>query len=142
MAKEKDTRIWKALNAVTRTKDASLLDDPDFEKFYTPFTINMALGHHDDTVLAANLMNERHWLSPQLQFMFLLNTIRPRFRKSEWLKATVSDDARDLAEYYGCSVRHARNLVSLHTSDQMTYIRRRLDKGGVVTKTGARHDSS
>jgi hypothetical protein len=138
----KDDRIWKCLNAVTRTKDASLLDDPEFAKFYTPYTINMALGHHADTVLAANLMNERHGLTPELQFMFLLHTIRPRFRKSEWLKTTVSDDAEALAEYYGCSVRHARTLVSLHTSDQMTYIRQRLEKGGASTKTGARHDTS
>ena len=138
----KDDRIWKALQAITKSKDARVLDDPEFEKFYTPFTINMALAHHDDTVLAANLMNERHWLDPRLQFLFLLHTIRPRFRKSEWLKATVSDDARVLAEYYECSVRHARHLVSLHTSDQMTYIRSRLDKGGATTKTGARHDRS
>jgi hypothetical protein len=140
MAK-KDSRIWTILNAITRTKDTTILDDPEFEKLYQPFVLNMALSHHADTVLAANLMNERPTLDPKLQFLFLLNTIRPRFRKSEWMKTTVSDDARDVAEYYGCSVRHARNLVSLHTSDQMTQIRRRLDKGG-TTKLGARHDTS
>ena len=138
----KNPRIWAYLRAVQQTKDMTVLQDPDFEKVYEPFIINRALGHHMDTVLAANIMNERNWLSPELQFMFLLNTIRPRFRKSEWLKTTVSDDARDLAEYYGCSVRHAHNLVSLHTSAQMAHIRSRLDKGGAVTKTGARHDSS
>lgn len=137
----RDPRIWKAIQAITKTKDVSILQDPDFDKFYSAYVVNMALSHHADTVLAANVMNERHGLEPRLQFLFLLHTIRPRYRKSEWLKATVSDDARDLAEYYGCSVRHARNLVSLHTSDQMTHIRRRLEKGGAVSRTGGRHDS-
>lgn len=141
MAK-KDPRFWSYLNAITRTKDASVAQDPDFASIYNPFVINMALSHHDDTVLAANVMNERPWIAPELQFAFLLNTVRPRFRKQEWLKTTVSDDVRTLAEYYECSVRHARNLVSLHTSAQMAHIRSRLDKGGVVTKTGARHDTS
>lgn len=138
----KNPRIWAYLRAVQQTKDMTVLQDPDFDKVYEPFIVNRALGHHMDTVLAANSMNERNWLSPELQFMFLLNTIRPRFRKSEWLKTTVSDDVKVVAEYYGCSCRHARNLVSLHTSAQMAYIRSRLDKGGAVTKSGARHDSS
>lgn len=136
-----DPRFWNILNALTRTKDTTIFDDPDFEKLYNPFVINMALSHHADTVMAANLMNERPGLPAELQATFLLNTIRPRFRKSEWLKSSVSDDVKNVAEYYECSVRQARALVSLHTPEQLVTIRTRLDKGG-TTKVSISRDQS
>jgi hypothetical protein len=136
-----DPRFWKYLGAIQHKKSTGPLDDPDFEKVYTPFMMNRALGHSDDTVLAANLMNERPGLDPRLQFHFLLNTVSPRYRKSEWMKAEVSDDVRDIAEYYECSVKHARSLVPLHSSDQLAQIRRRLEKGGAM-KAGRRGSST
>lgn len=132
-------RLWDYLGAITKTKDLSVLKDLDFDKVYTPFIVNMALSHHEDSVLAANLMNERSWLPANCQFLFLLNTLRARFRKWDALKNTVSDDAVALAEYYGCSVRRARDLVSLHSSDQMNDVHRRLDKGGAKV---SRHANS
>jgi hypothetical protein len=138
----KNPRIWAYLDAITKTKDMSVLKDADFEKVYKPFTINQALAHHQDSVLAANLMNERHHLPVDLQFRFLLNTLRARFRKSDWLKNTVSDDVKAVAEYYGCSVRHARGILSLHSSAQLTNIYARIDKGGAEKKKVPRHDNS
>ena len=124
------------------THDARLLDDPDFDKEYTPFIINKALSYHQDAILAANMMNERAHLSKKLQVLFLINTIASRKRYSKWVKATVSDDERLVAEYYGCSLRHARGLVSLHSSGQLMHMRVRTDKGGTTTKKVSRHDSS
>jgi hypothetical protein len=80
MAKAKQTpRIWDYLNAVNKSKDESVLRDADFDKQYNAFLINRALSQHEDTVLAANLMNERAHLPVDLQFRFLLNTVRARF---------------------------------------------------------------
>lgn len=135
-------RIWDYVNAVMKSKDRSVLKDPDFEKIYNAFIVNRSLSQHYDTVLAANLMNERSNLPPQAQFLFLLNTLDARFRKADWLKHTVSDDEKCVSEYYGCSVRHARGLVALHTSEQLTTIRARIDKGGAVGKRVPRHDNS
>ena len=104
-----------------------------------PFIVNRAFSYHEDSVLAANLMNERTHLDKRLQALFLLNTMRSRARFSRWLKPTVSDDVREVAEYYGLSLRHARELVSLHTSDQLLSIRRRLEKGGTAMKKSSRH---
>jgi hypothetical protein len=116
----------------------SVLDDADFDKVYDPFLINRALSQHEDSILAANLMNERPGLAPAAQFLFLLNTLRARKRFGEWLKHTDSDDVCAIAEYYGCGRRHARDLVSLHTSEQLTTVYRRIDTGG-TTKV-ARHE--
>jgi hypothetical protein len=130
------------VGAISHTKDRSILDDPEFDKAYQAFIINRAFSHHADSLLAANLMNERAHLSPALQFHFLLNTLRPRKRYSDWMKNTVSDDVSTVAEYYECSERHARSLVSLHSSEQLDYIRKRLEKGGASSKKVPRHDST
>lgn len=115
------------------------MDEPQFAKEYVPFIVNRALSYHQDAVLAANAMNERPWLEPAMQFLFLLNTLAARKRFSKWIKTTVPDDVRTVAEYYGCSLRHARDIVPLHTKEQMKIIRSRLEKGGAA-KAGTRHD--
>jgi hypothetical protein len=135
-------RIWDYLNAITQTKDITVLDDLDFDKVYQPFIINKMLSQHRDCVLAANMMNERPDTPKKAQFLFLLNTLRPRFRKNEKsVKQTDPDDVGALAEYYECSTRHARDLMSLHSSAQLAIIHKRLDKGG-ITKKGRTHGES
>ena len=118
------------------------MDEPEFSKDYVPFIINRALSYHQDAVLAANAMNERPWLDAALQFQFLLNTLATRKRFSKWIKTSVPDDVRAVAEYYGCSLRRARELVDLHSMEQMKIIRSRLEKGGTATKAGSRHDDT
>ena len=137
--KKTDKRIWVYFNALSRTKCLDPLADLDFDTVYEPFIINRALSYHEDAVLPANIMNERSHIEPALQFHFLLNTLAPRKRFSEWLKTTVSEDERTVAEYYGCSIRHARTILALHTPDQMKILRRRIEKGGAAMKAGTRH---
>jgi hypothetical protein len=127
---------FEYVEAVSYSKNTALLEAPDFEKHYVPFIVNRAFSYHHDTILAANAMNERPWLDKRLQFQFFLNILRPRKRYSKWLKHQVSDDARMVGEYYGCSLRHAVTLLPLHTSDQLTIIRQRLEKGGMASTKG------
>lgn len=139
MADKKSSPVFDYVNAITLTKDASKVENPIFDKEYVPFIVNRALSYFQDSVLAANVMNERPWLDKRLQFTFLLNTLRPRKRFSKWLKHNVSEDARVVAEYYGCSLRQALSLTSLHSSDQLSYMRTRIYKGGHTSK-GTGHD--
>ena len=127
-------RLWDYLAAICYTKDRSVLEDIDFEKVYDPYIINRALGQHEDSVLAAQMVNERPWMPKASQFLFLLNTLRARKRWGNWLKNTVSGDERAVAEYYGVSLRHARDLLSLHTPEQLATVYRRIDKGGTGKK--------
>jgi hypothetical protein len=127
----KGPRLWDYLNAITQTKDLSVLQDETFEKDYQPFIINKMLAQHRDCVLAADMMNQHPEMPKKSQFLFLLNTLRARFRRNEKsAKLTDSDDVEAVAEYYGCSARHARDLVSLHTPEQMQVVYARLEKGG------------
>lgn len=125
-----DNNPFECVNAVSHSKDMSMLDDPTFEKKYVPFIVNRALSYHADAVLAANIMNERPFLSKYLQFRFLAQVLRPRKRYSKWLKQNVSENAEVIAEYYGVSMRHANTLTSLHTDEQIAHMRGRLYKGG------------
>lgn len=135
-----NARIWDYLNAITQTKDVTVLQDEKFETIYQPFIINKMLAQHRDCVPAMNLMNEHPEIPRVSQFLFLLNTLRARFRKNQKsVKLTDSDDVQAVAEYYDCSCRRARDLVSLHSSDQLAIIYRRLDKGG-ATKRGRTHE--
>ena len=140
--KKKGKKVFEYLKAVSMTKSVAHLDDLDFEDHYIPWLINRGLSYHQDAVLAANAMNERPWLSPALQYRFFINTLRARSRFSPWLKRILSADVVLVAEYYGCSVRHAQSLLTLHSDDQLHSVRLRLNKGGALTKKVTGHDES
>ena len=137
---KKSTQVFTYLKAVSMTKSLAHLDDIDFDEHYIPWLINRGLSFHQDAVLAMNSMNERPWLAPSLQFRFLLNTLRARTRFSPWLKRVTSTDVVLVAEYYGCSVRHAQPLLDLHSEDQLQSVRVRLRKGGVTAKKDIGYD--
>lgn len=143
MAKKKTgSKLFEYVNAMSLTKSLSPLEDEDFEKHYVPFIVNRAFSYHADSVLAANLLNERSTTSKYLQFRFLSATLRSRKRYSPWLKYSVSDDVKTVSAYYGCSVRHAKRIVDLHSSDQLLHMRTRLKKGGLAPdETGSAHGS-
>ena len=122
------------------TKSLAHLDDVAFDEHYSPWLMNRGLAFHQDAVLAMNSMNERPWLAPSLQFRFLLNTLRARSRFSPWLKRVTSADVVLVAEYYGCSVRHAQPLLDLHSKDQLRSVRARLYRGGVMSKKDVGYD--
>jgi hypothetical protein len=83
-----------------------------------------------DTAIYANEMNARYHLDFQLQFDFLINTIRPRKRYNKWLKAETVEVLDVIQEYYGYSINKARQVLPLLTADQLRYIKERLNKGG------------
>ena len=47
------------------------------EKGYSPYMVNRQFSYYNDTVYAANAMNERHDLDNKLQYEFLINIVMP-----------------------------------------------------------------
>ena len=94
------------------------------------FIVNKGLSYGADTVILANEMNARSHLDYQLQFDFLINTIRPRKRYNKWLKAETVEVLDVVQEYYGYSINKARQVLPLLTPEQLMYIKKRLNKGG------------
>jgi len=102
------------------------------EKDYNSFIVNRALSYHMDCILYANEMNKNHTLSPMLQYQYYLNTIRPMKRKFQsWQKQSVSKDLECVKEYFNYSNEKAKEALRILTDDQLTFIKEKIDKGGV-----------
>jgi hypothetical protein len=114
--------------SILQTKK-NILDD---EKDYKPFIVNRSLSYHMDCILYANQMNMCHNLSSILQYQYFLNTVRPMKRKFQsWQKQTVIKDLECVKEYFGYSNEKAKDALRVLTDDQLTFIKEKLDKGGV-----------
>jgi len=118
---------------ITHEKKNLMSDDEDkqIENQYTPFIVNRGLSYFIDTVIYANEMNVRPNTDKKLQFDFLINTVRQKKRFSKWHKSEKTKEIELLMEYYGYNVHRAKEVLSLHTKEQLKHIERMLDKGGL-----------
>ena len=117
------------LNAINHTKEEMIVDEWS-ERQYNPYVINKGLSYGSDTVVQANEMNSRPHLDKKLQFLFLLNTIRPRKRYNKWIKAEKVDAIEVIKEYYGYSTEKARQVLPILSDSQINYLKEQLQKGG------------
>jgi hypothetical protein len=117
--------------SILQTKKNPFRDELDL-KDYNGFVVNRALSYHMDCVLYVNEMNKNSGLSPDLQFQYLLNTIRPMKRKFEpWQKASVHKDLECVKQYFGYSNEKAKEALRILNDEQIAEIRKRTDKGGM-----------
>ena len=116
------------INAINTTKKNLMVgteNDRLAEKGYDPFLTNRALSYHNDTIGVANEMNTRHYLDKKLQFLFLLNNVRPKKRFAKWVKKQKDSDVAVIKEYYGYNDIKARQTLTILTDDQLTDIRKK-----------------
>ena len=119
------------LNAINYTKE-SLLDSEDeqWEKKYYPFIVNKCVSPFPDTVMLVNEINQLPHLDKRLQFDFLINSLRPRKRFTPWLKAKKLKNLEYVKEYYGYNNEKAKEALDILNDEQISAIKRKLDKGG------------
>jgi len=125
------------LNAINQSKENMMVgtdNDELAEKSYNAYIVNKGLSYFSDTVLYANEMNLRHLLENKPQFLYLLNTIRPRKRYSKWFKNEVVEDISVISEYFGYSYAKAKQVQNLITSDQLNMMKVKIQKGGLKSK--------
>ena len=106
-------------------------EDPDCIKQYPSYIINRCLSGHLDCVMYVNEMNMHIDLDKQLQYDFYLNTLRSKKRFSPWLKKEELKNLEIIKSYYGYSNEKAKQVLSLLTEEQITFIRRKLETGGL-----------
>ena len=105
-------------------------DDPMWEKKYPAFMVNKVLGSFTDTIMLANEMNRNHNLDRDMQFQFLLNSIKAKKRFTPFLRASKIKDIECVKEYYGYSNDKAKSALDILTKDQVKLIKEKLFKGG------------
>lgn len=117
------------INAINKSKE-DLLKEPESEKHYPAYMVNKALSYFPDTILYANEINQYHHLDSKLQFHFFLNSIRPAKRFAKWVKKQEDNDITAIMEYYGYNPQKAENALSILSSEQLSIIKQKLEKGG------------
>ena len=119
------------LPAINHTKKNLMnSDDPMWEKKYPAFMVNKVLSGFSDTVMLCNEMNRNHFLDRDMQFQFLLNSIRSKKRFTPFLRASKIKDIECVKEYYGYSNEKAKSALDILTNEQLKLIKERLYKGG------------
>ena len=126
------------VTAINTHKDIMTDTDNDalMEKDYNPFLSNRAFSYHNDSVLQANEMNQRHHLDKKMQFDYLLNNIRPRKRFAKWIKNESSENVSVIKEYYGYNNTKAIEALSVLSEEQLKVLQHKVQRGG---KNGNKH---
>jgi len=120
------------LNAINFSKK-NVMDSEDTKwvKKYPAFIVNKVLSGFQDTIMLVNEMNRNHFLDKDMQFQFLLNSIRSKKRYSPFLRASKIKDIECVKEYYGYNNEKAKTALDLLTKEQLKLIKEKLYKGGI-----------
>ena len=123
------------LNSINDNKKDLIREDPLTEKEYVPFMINRGLSYFPDTILYANEMNKNHHIDNRMQYDYYFYSLRRYNRQyQKWFKNKNSDDLELVKEYYGYSTIKAKQVLEILSDEEIKYIKKRMDKGGISTK--------
>ena len=119
------------LNSINFTKkDLMKSEDKDWVKKYPAFIVNKILSGFQDTIMLVNEVNRNHFLDKDMQYWFLLNSIRSKKRFSPFLRANKLKNIEVVKEFYGYSNEKAKTVLDILTKDQLKLIKEKLYKGG------------
>ena len=124
------TELKDWLNSINFTKENLIEEDPSVIKEYPPYIVNRCLSCHLVCIMFANEMNKYHNLDKDMQYSFYLNTLRKKKRFSPWLRKDKVTDLEIIKQYYGYSNEKAANALKILTTEQINFIKQRLDTGG------------
>ena len=118
------------INDINLTK-SDLRNEDWFDSTYNPFLINRYMSLNQDTLLIANEANVTlRSLDKDIQYHFYLLMVSKKKRYGKYETEKSDKIVSMLSEYYNISYVHARNVVDLHTEEQLSFIEDHLQKGG------------
>jgi hypothetical protein len=118
------------LNSINFSKKDLTADDPSAISSYPPYVINRCLSGNVDSILFANEMNMHPNIDKDMQYNFLLYTLRKRKRFSPWLKKEQIDNLDLVKKHYGYSNEKAKVALSLLTKSQIETLKQIHEMGG------------
>ena len=118
------------LNSINFNKNNLIKEDPESIKKYPSFIVNKCLAGHIDCIMFANEMNINHHLDKDMQYSFYLNSLRKKKRFSPWLRKDKIEDLECVKSYYGYSTEKALQALKILSSEQIKFIKQRLETGG------------
>lgn len=116
------------VNSVSETKKNLVKEGRSINE-YLPFMVNMAMSYFPDSILYANEMNLQHHLSKQVQYDYLLSSLRARKRRSKWFKKTVEEQKTidAIAQYMQLSPRKVIQIMHLIPEEEQERMRLAID---------------
>ena len=118
------------IHSILVTKKCVIHDETD-QKDYVQFVVNRALYYQMDCILYANEMNKNFNLDKDMQYQYLLNTIRPMKRKFQpWQKQKQHNDIECVKTYFGYSNSKAKDALKILSEEQLDIIREKTIIGG------------
>jgi hypothetical protein len=125
--------IWSLLNKVNQCQEIEW--DENIEKLYDSFLINKAFSQHPDTILYSNDMNIHFDIPKKIQYLYYINSIRPKKRYSKWAKKDKASERQQkidlIKEYFKYNDRKALNVLSILSEDDFIMIQKKLETGGI-----------
>jgi len=118
------------LNSINQNKQ-DLSEDPEACKKYPAYIVNRCLSGHIDSILFANEMNKNTHLSKDMQYQFMLHSLRKKKRFSPWLKQEKIADLEVVKKYYGYSNEKAQQALKILSPEQIKFIHKKMDTGGI-----------
>ena len=118
------------VNSINQNKQ-DLSEDPTACKKYPAYIVNRGLSGHIDAILFANEMNKNSHVPKDMQYQFFLHSLRKKKRFSPWLRQEKINNLDLVKKYYGYSNEKAQQALNILTPEQIEYIRKKLDTGGV-----------
>ena len=108
-------------------------------KDYVPFIVNRALSYHIDCIHYVNELNLYPFLEKDMQYQYLLNSIRKMKRKfQKWQKAEVVQDLECVKIFFGYSNEKAKDVLRVLSKEQIAEIRKRTETGGANNDRNSR----
>ncbi|QFG06326.1 clamp loader small subunit [Synechococcus phage S-SCSM1] len=118
------------MNSINLNKENLIKENPDIVKQYPPFIVNKCLSGHLDAIMFANEMNKHHHLDKDMQYSFLLNSLRKKKRFSPWIRKEKIDDLDAIKQYYGYSNEKSKEALRILSKEQINFIKFKIEKGG------------
>ena len=118
------------MNSLNFNKENLIKENPDIVKQYPPFIVNKCLSGHLDAIMFANEMNKNHHLDKDMQYSFLLNSLRKKKRFSPWIRKEKIDDLDAIKQYYGYSNEKSKEALRILSKEQINFIKSKIEKGG------------
>lgn len=121
------------LNSINQTKTNLIRDEGRGVSEYAPYLTNRGLSQFADTIIQSNAMNTRWYMDKQMQYEYLLHSVRQRKRIAKWAKKPDAELVQTIVELFGCSVKKAEEIKDVLGSRTIAQILKRGEdaRGGV-----------
>jgi hypothetical protein len=111
-------------------KTENLFDiDIDIEKEYSSYIVNKAFSFGLDSLIYANCMNYYCNLPRKMQYDFYYYGLDKRKRWNKWIKEEKIEAIDRVKEYYNCSLKKARQYMTILNDNDLKIIYEKTNKG-------------